>query len=365
MKRIRLLVVDDSRVFRAIIEDALRDDPTITIVGSVWSGEKALEVFQELAVDVMTLDIEMPGIGGLETLQRIQMYNSTAEKKIGVIMVSAHTQAGAAATLRALELGAFDFMPKPVFKPGATSPALFRMQLASRIRGCAAHLQHPSVETEADLPPAPQPAPLPASPVHKPQQRSKPPRAILIGVSTGGPKALNQMLPRLSELVECPILIVQHMPPFFTQSLAHNLDSKCAHQVCEAEEGMIVEGRRIFIAPGGKHMVVRREGENIVTGLNGQQPENGCRPSVDVLFRSAAIAYNGDVIAIILTGMGNDGAASLHALKRAGAYIIVQDEATSVVWGMPGAAVKTGTVDNIVGLDKIPEHIAAVITCSR
>lgn len=353
MSPIRLLIVDDSRVFRAVIEDALRDEPGIEIVGSVWSGEKALEVLPSLDIDVVTLDIEMPGIGGLETLRRIQAYNQSAMKSVGVIMISSYTRAGAAITLSALELGAFDFLPKPTYKPGETGFSVFRNQLSRRIHGCTTHPSHAETpqKTGAESPPL--------------FKKGKIPRAILIGVSTGGPKALNQMLPKLSALVECPILIVQHMPPVFTLTLAQSLNALCAHHVCEAQEGMIIEGRRIYIAPGGKHLTVRREGANIVTGINEQPPENGCRPSVDVLFRSATQAYAGEVVAAILTGMGNDGSASLHALKRAGARIVAQDEASSIVWGMPGAAVRTGTVEVVASLDKLPETIASCFSCNK
>jgi len=353
MSPIRLLIVDDSRVFRAVIEDALRDESGIEVVGSVWSGEKALEVLPCLDIDVVTLDIEMPGIGGLETLRRIQAYNQSAKKNVGVIMISSHTRAGATFTLNALELGAFDFLPKPAHQPGDAGFSLFRNQLSRRIHGCATRPLHaeapPRIVVETPILP----------------KKEKAPRAILIGISTGGPKALNQMLPRLSALVDCPILIVQHMPPVFTQTLAQSLDALCTHHVCEAEEGMIVEGRRIYIAPGGKHLTVRREGANIVTGINEQPPENGCRPSVDVLFRSASQAYSGEVVATIMTGMGNDGSASLYALKRAGARIVAQDEASSIVWGMPGAAVRTGTVEVVASLDKLPETIASSFVCHK
>ncbi|HSQ42650.1 MAG TPA: CheB methylesterase domain-containing protein, partial [Fibrobacteraceae bacterium] len=186
-------------------------------------------------------------------------------------------------------------------------------------------------------------------------------QAVVIGVSTGGPKALSRMLPAFSALVECPILVVQHMPPHFTKSLADSLAKYCRHRVIEGDNEMLVESKTIYIAPGGMHMVVRREGGKVYTALNRQPPENGCRPSVDVLFRSAGPVYGSDLLAVIMTGMGCDGAASLRALKRAGATIVAQDEASSVVWGMPGSAVATGTVDQVAGLDQLPQTLAKIV----
>lgn len=188
-------------------------------------------------------------------------------------------------------------------------------------------------------------------------------KAVLIGVSTGGPKTLSQLIPELTEKIDIPILIVQHMPPQFTEALANSLDQKSRYTITEGREGEVVNPKRAYIAPGGKHMIVSKSPLNSQTiiKLNTQPPEENCRPSVNVLFRSAAQVFGGDVIALILTGMGSDGTKGLGPLKRAGAYIIAQDEATSVVWGMPGSAVNSGYVDETLPLEKITDSIAKLV----
>lgn len=187
------------------------------------------------------------------------------------------------------------------------------------------------------------------------------PELVAIGCSTGGPKALRDMLPDLCQVTDLPILIVQHMPPNFTASLAENLSHHCSHAVVEGAEGMEVTARRVCIAPGGSHMILRREGTRMIIGLNQQPPERGCRPSVDVLFRSVATTLSNRVVAIVLTGMGDDGTNGLKALKRAGAFSIVQDKASSVVWGMPGAAVAAGVADRVEDLRRIPTVVAEIL----
>jgi len=187
--------------------------------------------------------------------------------------------------------------------------------------------------------------------------------AIVIGISTGGPKAMLEMLPELCNVTDLPILIVQHMPKEFTKSFADNLNRKCTHDVVEAGEGMRINYKTIYIAPGGRHMYLRRnELREPLIALNDNPPENNCRPSVDVLFRSAADVYAGRLSALIMTGMGNDGSKSMMALKRAGAVIVAQDQESSVVWGMPENAIQTGCVDYVLALNQIPETIRQIIT---
>jgi two-component system chemotaxis response regulator CheB len=186
-------------------------------------------------------------------------------------------------------------------------------------------------------------------------------RAVVIGTSTGGPRALSALLPDLCTVVELPILIVQHMPPGFTKSLADSLARQTGRKVVEATEGMPLERATVYIAPGARHLLLRGSSVSPVIALNEQPPENGCRPSADVLFRSAASVLAGEVVAVILTGMGNDGTAGLSAIRRAGGHVIAQDEASSVVWGMPGSAVAAGVVDEVYPLDRIAVAVAAVV----
>lgn len=348
----KVMIVDDSRVFRSVLEGILKEDSSISVVASLWSGEKALEYIECHPVDVITLDVEMPGFNGIETMRKIQDLCSRTQRKIGVIMLSSLTHSGAEATLQALEAGAFDFLPKPSFSESKSYRATFKMQLLSKIKTCRDRTSFPKPSPTITKTEVKRPACKMVEPIH----------AIVIGVSTGGPKALTQFLPALTQTIDCPIIIVQHMPPNFTRSLADSLNKLCRYKVVEAQEGQKIEPKTAYIAPGGFHLILRKEKNSIYAVLNEQPPENGCRPSVDVLFRSAGSIYGKNLLATILTGMGCDGAASLRALKRSGATIFAQDEASSVVWGMPGSAVATGVVDCVSSLDQLPLLISQCVT---
>lgn len=374
--KIKVLVVDDSLIFRRFVEEALRGESDIEIVGSVMNGAKALDFIKSAAVppDVVTMDVEMPVMNGLDALKAIQEFNATGSHQyaVGVIMVSSHTKYGVDTTIQALEAGAFDFIEKPNEGGVDANRDRLKRSLTAKIRQFTLKRKVLNRQQGAEGQPAPArsvppPAPKPAIPAASP--RSIPvgaARAVLIGVSTGGPKALATMLPELSAAVDLPMFIVQHMPPLFTASLAASLNAKCRHTVVEASEGTEISGDHIYIAPGGMHMVLRKNDlGRINIGLNAQPPENGCRPSVDVLFRSAATVYSGDTITVILTGMGSDGAKGAGPLKRAGTHLIVQDEASSVVWGMPGSAVAAGIVDEVLPLMDIPQAVKREIERRR
>jgi two-component system chemotaxis response regulator CheB len=355
----RVLLVDDSRIFRSILEEALTGQEGITVAGSVFSGARALEFIHATPPDVVTLDVEMPGLGGVEVLEAIQRFNATRppQKEVGVIMVSAFTKRGADVTMRALQAGAFDFVPKPNAASEQENLAVLREQLVSLIRLFMARraARHPGVAV------APHAAPATAPPRRTSGGRV---RAVVMAASTGGPRALGTLLPELSRRVELPVLIVQHMPAPFTLSLAENLARQTGLTVVEATEGGLLQPRTVYIAPGGKHLVLRRAGDEIRTGLNEQPPENCFRPSADVLFRSAAAAFGGAVVAVMLTGMdcgSPDGTAGLRPLKRAGGYIIAQDEATSVSWGMPGSVVRAGLADEVLPLGEIAEAVGTLV----
>lgn len=345
----KVLIVDDSRVFRGIVEETLKGVEDISVVASLWSGEKALLFLKDNDVDIITLDIEMPGIDGLETLRRIKKLYRGKEMPC-IIMLSSLTEKGATATITALDIGAFDFVLKP--DVSVISPASYlRKELLTKIKAWDKNIKPHSGPLRKKI-----------ATTHSPQVDSKSSiKAIVIGVSTGGPKALHKMLPELCKATSCPILIVQHMPEGFTESLAKNLNKSCSHLVKEAKDSELIKTNTIYIAPGGQHLLIKQNGSQSFTALNTQPPENGCRPSVDVLFRSAATSYKSGVIAIILTGMGADGTASLRPLKRVNAPVFVQDEKTSVVWGMPGSAVETGLVDEIIPLMRIPEKVMQMI----
>lgn len=358
---LRVLIVDDSRIFRSALEEALREIEGVEVIGSVFSGEKALDFIAGTRPDLVTLDVEMPGQGGLETLRKIHDLNAKRPSgiaPIGVLIVSALTLRGAQVTVEVLQQGAFDFLTKPNLASAEENRCQLRQQLQQKIRAWRTrHL--PGHLTDAIAPdgkpsrPTGRPCTAVARPHHSPGP-SKPIRAILMAASTGGPEALAEILPQLCHGIELPILIVQHMPIHFTKVLADNLARRCSHHVCEATDGALVEAKTVYLAPGGKHLLLRRSADGrLRTALTEHAPENGCRPSADVLFRSAAVVLGGECLAVVLTGMGCDGTQGVCALKRAGAYVIAQDEASSVVWGMPGAAVSAGGVDEILPLSAI------------
>jgi two-component system chemotaxis response regulator CheB len=357
----RVLIVDDSRIFRAALEESLAGQEGVQVVGSVFSGEKALEFLRATPVDVVTLDVEMPGLDGLQTLAAIRKQNAgrPAGEEVGVVMVSAYTRRGADVTVQALQQGAFDFVTKPTGADADASLAALRQELVCKIRLYVARRGARPAHACAAAPGAD-----PAARRKWVQARAgRPVRAVLVAVSTGGPRALEVFLPDLCGRIETPVIVVQHMPAGFTRSLAEQLGRKVGgHTVAEAADGEPLRPQTVILAPGDRHLVLRGAGGRVMTGLNDQPKENNCRPAADVLFRSAAAALEGDVVAVVLTGMHVDGTAGLRPLKRAGAYAIAQDEATSVVWGMPGSVVRAGLADEVLPLGDIAAAVQALVS---
>jgi two-component system chemotaxis response regulator CheB len=358
----KVLIVDDSRIFRGVLQQALAGMAGVSVVGSVWNGVRAMEFLARTAVDLVTLDLEMPQMSGLDMLRAVQELNTARapQPPVAVLLVSAYTSRGAAITIEGLELGAFDFITKPAGNNLEENLAYLRRELENKLRIFQA--RHKADGRSVVSPPGPPAAPPRVATAGKPRMV----RAIVVGVSTGGPAALAQLLPELTARVPTPILVVQHIPAGFSQSLAESLARKCAVPVIEAADGQLVQGRNVYIAPGHRHLLVRRQSEErFVLALNDQPPQNGCQPSADVLFRAAAATYGAEAIGLILTGMGCDGTQGLAALKRAGAYTIAQDEASSVVWGMPGSAVAAGHIDRVLPLSKMAEAIQGLIAGAR
>ncbi len=364
----KILIVDDSRVFRSILEKLIATIPGVQVIGTVDSGLAALEFLRMRAVDLMTLDVEMPLMDGLETLKNILSSKKELKAVPEILMISSLTRTGSDITLKALELGAFDFIAKPAPEVPNSQESLGRM-LHTTV-GAWISRRNRGVHTAPRLPSGSKPGAA-AEPTFtynlaKPSVHTNPIMAIAIGISTGGPKSLAEMLPKLCTVTSLPILLVQHMPPNFTKSLADSLNLKCSHKVIEGLPGTVVQEKTVYIAPGGCHMTVKTRGADFVLENNQDAPENGCRPSVDVLFRSVAQAYPPDsIIGVILTGMGNDGTPSLSHLKNKNAYLIAQDEETSVVFGMPRAAAATGLLDKVAPLMRIPEAIIERINMVR
>lgn len=345
MEKIRLLVVDDSLVIRRALRECFRADPEIEVVGVAETGLRALEQIDLLKPDVVTLDIEMPDMDGLEALKTLRAKGST----LPIIMFSKYTSEGATATLEALEMGASDVVAKPE-ATGASCESVKR-QLATRIRALGRRARR----TRYDA--APRESAKAAEAHSDPFSVPGPVEAIAIAVSTGGPSALIQIVTALSPTISVPIFITQHMPPMFTKFLAERLSARGSLKAIEAEHGMLIEGGRLYVAPGNFHLEVSRSEAGLVTNLSQAAHENSCRPSADVMFRSLASAYGPRLLSIVMTGMGQDGRRGCEMVKSHGGVVVAQDETSSLVWGMPRAVITAGLHDAVVPLSDIARLI--------
>jgi len=358
----RVLVVDDTSIFRRIISDALSGIPGVEVVGTTANGKLALARMAALQPDLITLDIEMPEMNGIEMLEAMR----AAGQKTSVIMLSSLTVKGGEMTIRALEAGAFDFVTKPEGRSPEESLAQLRESLRPIIQALARLREVRSILKPATKAPASSAIamPPPTAAARMPGRSGSP--IVLIGVSTGGPTALAEVLPAWPPKIGAPVFIVQHMPPLFTEALAQRLQTKSAIRVKEAQNGEVAQSDCVYLAPGGKQMKLGpgQSGE-ITIRITDDPPENACRPSVDYLFRSVALNFPGRAIAAILTGMGNDGTAGTRMLKRSGSLTIAQDEASCVVFGMPREAILAGVIDTVVPLNKIADTIVRAIAEAR
>ena len=353
---IRVLVVDDSVVVRRLVARVLEEEPDIEVVGAAANGRIALAKLTQLGVDVVTLDIEMPEMDGLATLAELR----PRWPRLPVIMFSTLTERGAQATLEALSLGASDYVTKPTgLHNPAEALAAVKAELLPRIR--ALHGRAAAAAAAIS-----RPAP-PAAPAVKPVARPANARIdlVAIGVSTGGPNALADLLPALPADFPVPVVVVQHMPPVFTRMLANRLDGRCAVPVIEAEGGEVLAPGRVHIAAGGRHLALVRQGTSVMTRANDDPPENSCRPAVDVLFRSVANLYGTSALAVVLTGMGQDGLRGAEAIRVAGGQVLAQDEASSVVWGMPGFVARAGLADAVLPLHALAAEIGRRVAAGR
>ncbi|PPK66507.1 chemotaxis response regulator protein-glutamate methylesterase [Actinokineospora auranticolor] len=345
---ISVLVVDDSVVIRRLVTDVLSSDPKVRVVGTAPDGRIALAKIAQLKPDVVTLDVEMPVLNGVETVRELRKTHPT----LPVIMFSTLTSDGAEATVAALAAGATDYVTKPA-NAGSLNKAVteVRDQLLPRI--------HALCGKPVYAPPPPRP---PDSVKKVPAGPRKPAQAVLIGSSTGGPEALRTVLTKLPASLPVPILVAQHMPPVFTTMLARRIDQESALRVVEASDGEPLRPGCVYIAPGGRHMEVVKAAGGSRVRLHDGPMENHCRPAVDVLFRSATRVYGSGSLVVMLTGMGQDGKLGTQGLAALGAEVIAQDQATSVVWGMPGAVVSAGLADAVLPLGKIAENIVARVS---
>ena len=372
--KVRVLIVDDAVVVRRMLADILDSDPELEVVGTAANGKAALEKMPQVEPQVVILDIDMPEMNGIETLVEIRKRDGT----IPVIMFSTSTERGASTTLEALSRGATDYVTKPSTMRGARSAVdAIRQELVPKIKALgkrrlrtAGMRSRPSVPIPASVkrPPSTARAPMggtvsaPRPGNQKTTLRAKGStnkyRLLAIGTSTGGPNALAELFPKLPANFPIPIVIVQHMPPIFTRILAERLTAASHIKVQEGKQGEIIRPGMGYIAPGDFHMTVHRShGAEMAIKLNQNPQEHSCRPAVDVLFRSIAADCADKTLAVVLTGMGRDGAAGAKLIKEKGGGILAQDEGSSVVWGMPGLIAKQGLAEKVLDLNQMAEEI--------
>ena len=366
-------MVDDTVLYRKVISDVLAMLPEVEVVGTASNGKIALNKIDQLQPDLLTLDFEMPVMDGLATLRELQRQ----KKNVAVVMVSAHTSEGAAVTMKALERGAFDF----IAKPAGTSLQDNRKALLAQLRpvidsvvtrkllkpalsaaaGAGAKTRvrpAPSLQRPVAVRPKPIVAPRPAAPAAR-TPAALPGRVavVAIGISTGGPNALSEVIPKLPVNFRVPVVIVQHMPPVFTKALAESLNQKSLLSVVEAQEGDRLQPGTVYIAPGGKQMRIDKKATGEFVQLTDDPPENHCKPAADYLFRSIAGLFGNRALGVIMTGMGADGVKGLQAMKQKGAYVLAQDESSCVVFGMPMEAIKAGVTDEVFPLSQLATEI--------
>jgi len=366
-KPLRVLIVDDTAVYRKIVTEVLSELPDVEVVGTANNGKIAMNKIISLKPDILTLDIEMPEMNGLDVLSSIK----TGGFDVGAIVLSTLTHKGGELTMQALELGAFDFITKPETGSVDESRKQIKNALSSMLKAFSRRREIRQIlegkvsfsRSEQETSSKQKTENVIRRMTSIVNRRTRNAEIVGIGVSTGGPKALSQMMPEIPGDINVPILIVQHMPAIFTQSLANSLDARCAIDVKEAIDGEIVRPNVAFIAPGGKQMkiVAGMDGTERIIRITDDPPENSCKPSVDYLFRSIAQHYVGRSAGVIMTGMGSDGYSGLSLMKRNGATIIAQDEASCIVYGMPKKPIENGIVDIVAPLDQIASEICNVV----
>ncbi|GAA2726580.1 protein-glutamate methylesterase/protein-glutamine glutaminase [Cellulomonas aerilata] len=373
MSRIRVLVVDDSVVVRRLVADALAGDPAIDVVGTAANGQIAQTKVEQLAPDLVTMDIEMPVMDGIEAVRTLRRNGST----VPIIMFSTLTERGASATLDALAAGATDYVTKPA-NVGSVQESLASVaqQLTPKIKALVPHrgtalragaaspaatssttaTGRPALATPRSAPGARTVTLAPA-----PEGGTRPVRAVIVGSSTGGPEALSRIFSAIATPLPVPVIVVQHMPPVFTRQLAARLDRSSGCTVLESGGEEELRPGQVYVAPGDFHLELRPSASGARTVLTQGPPVNFCRPAVDVMFRSAVRVYGGDLLAVVLTGMGVDGRAGCEDVLAAGGQVIVQDEASSVVWGMPGAVATAGLAHRVLPLTEIATAVVGVV----
>lgn len=356
--KIHVMIVDDSAVVRGLTKRLLESDSEITVVASVANGEHAVRTVTQHDLDVVVLDIEMPTMDGITALPLLLKANP----KIRVIMSSTLTTRNAEISLKALRLGAADYIAKPTSTSELSSGEEFRKSLLEKVRVLGASAQRAQGKTSGDVKAVvgtvvPKPVAAPPTNISLRAAGRAAPSILAIGSSTGGPQALFEVFKEFPADWNTPIVITQHMPATFTRILAEHLSSVSKIPCIEAQGGDVLKNGHVYIAPGDYHMLLERDGTQVVTRLTQSPQENYCRPSVDPMMRSLVKVYGDRILALILTGMGKDGLHGCEAVVAAGGTVVAQDEETSVVWGMPGAVATHGVCSAVLPLDRIASHI--------
>lgn len=349
---IRVLICDDSAIIRAAIARVLEADPAIAIAGRASNGQVALDFVRRETVDVVVLDIEMPVLGGLDALPLLLQ----ASPGLAVLVASTLSTRGAETTLHALRLGALDYVPKPSASELQGESAAFGRALLEKIRALAASRR---ARASGGVTTSPGPSQALAIRPHGALPASF--KLLAVGCSTGGPTALPLLLRSLGSSLPVPVIVTQHMQAAFTPILAAHLDGLGVLPCSEASDGSPLLAGRLYLAPGDRHLTLRREGERLFVRLSTDPPVNYCRPSVDVMFRSAAEACGGRVLAAMLTGMGQDGLAGTRAIVESGGAAVAQDEASSAVWGMPGAIARAGLCHAVLPLQEMGAALLRIL----
>lgn len=363
--KIRVMVVDDAVVFRGLVSRWVQDEPDIEIVSAHRNGQEALENFSRYDPDLVVLDIEMPVLDGLETLPLLL----AKKPDLTVIISSTVTRRNAEVGIKALQLGAADYVSKPETNREMTMSPEFRRDLISRIRALGKRRFErlaQAVRPSRFIAEVAEPVSTPDLPYRLRPFSAVPPRVLVIGASTGGPQALQILLRGIAPAIQrVPVLITQHMPPTFTTILAEHIARATGRPAHEGQHGELLAPGRLYIAPGARHMMIARDGEQARIVVNDDPPIHFCRPSVDPLFATAAAAFGSATLAVVLTGMGSDGTDGASIVAESGGSVIAQDEATSVIWGMPGSAAEAGVCAGILPLEGIAPRINELVTGGR
>lgn len=369
---IRVMVVDDSVVIRGLVGRWVDENPNLAVVASHRNGRLAVEDIERSDPDVVVLDIEMPDMDGLTALPLML----AKKRNLVVVIASTLSRRNAEVSLKALSLGAADYVPKPETNSGVSTSQEFRreliekvLHLGQRVRSRSAPRPAPGSRPETGRPTAPSigvAAARPKAGFTLRQYSTVRPRILAIGSSTGGPQALNTLFGEIGSAIgQVPVVLTQHMPATFTAILAEHLSKSAGRPAAEGKDGEPLLPGRIYVAPGGKHMVLAKNGAEVVVRITDGAPVNFCKPAVDPLFKSVVDIYGNAALALVLTGMGSDGAEGVRSIGQAGGSVIAQDEETSVVWGMPGAAAQTGMCADVVPLPEIGRKVSRILLGGR